>query len=48
VSSLWGLAEEEAAAYGVSHTDDLHYLFNPHLAQVEYPALSAPADTMVR
>ena len=46
MASLVGL--EAGGGYGVAHSDDLHYLFNPHLPQVEYPALGTPVDLSVR
>jgi hypothetical protein len=46
VASLSGL--EADGGLGVCHADDVHYLFNPHLSTVEYPALGTPADLHVR
>jgi hypothetical protein len=46
VASLNGL--EADGGLGVCHADDVHYLFNPHLSSVEYPALDTPADLNVR
>jgi hypothetical protein len=46
VASLSGL--EADGGLGVCHADDVHYLFNPHLSSVEYPALGTPADLHVR
>ena len=47
-SSLSILSGLNSTEYGAAHADDLIYMFNPHLEELEFPMMRSETDRQVR